>query len=186
MAKLIYSTIASLDLFVEDRRGAFDWATPNKEVFAFINQMERPIGTYLYGRRMYETMAYWESYEADVDGSSEEIEFAEIWRSATKIVYSTTLAAPSSERTTIERQFDWDQVLRMKETLARDITIAGAELASHALSAGLVDEVQLYLMPIVVGAGKPAFSNDEHITFELLEEQRFANGQLFLRYAVVH
>jgi dihydrofolate reductase len=186
MAKLIYSTIASLDCFVEDARGAFDWATPNEELFAFINEMERPIGTYLYGRRMYETMAYWESYEADDDGSSVEIDFAEIWKAATKIVYSTTLAAPSSERTTIEREFDMDQVLRMKETFSRDITIGGAELASRALSAGLVDEVQLYLSPIIVGAGKPAFSNDEHITFQLLDERRFARGQLFLRYAVVH
>ena len=185
MAKLIYSTIASLDCFVEDARGAFDWATPNEELFAFINETERPIGTYLYGRRMYETMAYWESYEAH-DGSSVEIDFAEIWRAATKIVYSTTLTATSSERTTIEREFDVDQVLRMKETSSRDITIGGADIASFALSAGLVDEVQLYLTPIVVGAGKPAFSNGGHINFDLLDERRFTDGQLFLRYAVVH
>jgi dihydrofolate reductase len=170
---------------VEDGRGAIDWAAPNEEVFAFINELERPVGTYLYGRRMYETMLYWESHVTGANQSSVVSGFAEIWRAATKIVYSTTLAGPSSERTTIEREFNAEAVLRMKENLTRDITIGGAELASFALSARLVDEVQLYLMPIVVGAGKSAFSNDQHTTFNLLEERRFANGELFLRYAVV-
>ena len=185
MAKLIYSTIVSLDCFVEDSDGAFDWAEPNEEVFAFINQFERTIGTYLYGRRMYETMVYWETHVADVNQTGVENEFAEIWRAATKIVYSDTLTSPSSGRTSIEREFHAASIFRMKETEPRDISIAGAELASHALSAGLVDEVHLFLMPIVVGAGKPAFRNDEHVALELLEARQFASGQMYLRYAVV-
>jgi dihydrofolate reductase len=185
VAKLIYSTISSLDCFVEDGHGAFGWAEPNEEVFAFINELERPIGTYLYGRRMYETMVYWEQY-GNVNQSSVANDFAEIWRAATKIVYSRTLAATTSERTTIERELNVTSVFRMKETLSSDISIGGAELASHALSAGLVDEVQLLLVPIVVGAGKPVFSTGEHVSFDLLDERRFANGELFLRYAVVN
>jgi|SRR5664280_92764 len=184
MTKLIYSTIASLDCFVEDSDGAFAWAEPTEEVFAFINQLEQPIGTYLYGRRMYETMVYWESNDAEFHLSVER-EFAEIWRAATKIVYSNTLASTSSKRTSIEPEFNAASIIRMKETLSHDIAIAGAELTSHALSAGLVDEVQLFLMPIVVGAGKPAFPTNQRVAFELLEQRRFANGQVFLRYAVV-
>jgi dihydrofolate reductase len=184
MAKLIYSTIASLDCFVEDSDGEFAWAEPTEEVFAFINQLERPIGTYLYGRRMYETMVYWESHDADFSRSVER-EFAEIWRAATKIVYSSTLTSTSSKRTSIEPEFNAASIIRMKETLSHDFSINGAELASHALRVGLVDEVQLFLMPIVVGAGKPAFPNDAHVAFELLEQRRFANGQVFLRYAVL-
>jgi dihydrofolate reductase len=185
MVKLIYSTIASLDSFVEDRNGAFDWAAPNEEVFAFINQLERPIGTYLYGRRMYETMVYWESFDAEAGHSAVEKEFAEIWKAASKMVYSTTLAATSSGRTTIEREFNVEAILRMKATSSSDISMGGAGLASLALSAGLVDEVQLFVVPVVVGAGKPAFSNVEPVAFDLLEERRFENGSLYLRYAVV-
>jgi dihydrofolate reductase len=185
VAKLIYSTIASLDCFVEDSDGAFDWATPDDDVFAFINDRERPIGTYLYGRRMYETMVYWETHGTEVSDSTVEHAFTAIWRAANKIVYSTTLAAPSSPRTIIEREFNENAIRRLKETSSHDITIGGAELASHALRAGLVDEVQLYLVPIVVGAGKRAFPLHQKVRFELREERRFLSGQLFLRYAVV-
>jgi dihydrofolate reductase len=170
---------------VENSDGEFNWAEPNEEVFAFINQLERSFGTYLYGRRMYETMVYWESPNADLNQSAVENEFAKIWRAATKIVYSSTLTSTSSNRTSIEREFNVASIVRMKETSSRDIAIGGAELASHALSAGLIDEVHLFLMPIVVGAGKPAFPIDEHLAFELLEERRFASGPVYLRYAVV-
>jgi len=168
---------------VEDSDGAFDWAEPTEELFAFINQLERSFGTYLYGRRMYETMVYWEGYVVEL-GQSVAGEFADIWKAANKIVFSRTLRSTSSVRTTIEREFDADSIRRMKENLPLDISVGGAELASIALSAGLVDEVHLFLMPLVVGAGKPVFSSDDHVVLELLEERRFANGQLFLRYSV--
>jgi dihydrofolate reductase len=184
MAKLIYSTIASLDCFVEDSEGAIEWGAPTDELAAFINDLERPIGTYLYGRRMYETMVFWEGNDA-LFSESIEREFAEIWRAATKIVYSTTLAATSSSRTHIERVFDEGSILHLKATSPHDITIAGANLASTAFRVGLIDEVQLFQLPLILGAGKPAFPLDQHVTLELLEERRFANGQKYVRYAVV-
>ncbi len=185
MAKLIYSSIASLDGFVEDVNGHFDWAEPSEEVFAYINERERPVGTYLYGRSMYETMVYWETYEADDDESAVAREFAEIWKSADKIVYSTTLTKVSSTRTRIEPAFNAEAIVLMKAALDRDITIGGAAIASAALDAGLVDEVHLYLLPILLGNGKPAFANNEHVKLRLLEERRFDNGQVLLRYAVL-
>ena len=184
MAKLIYSTIASLDCFVEDRHGAFELFAPDDELFAFINECERPIGTYLYCRRMYEKMVYWETYDSGVDDSVVSGDFAEIWRAADKIVFSATMTEPSSERTTIEPAFDSEKVAQLKASSTHDLTIGGASIASYALSAGLVDEVQLFLSPIVVGGGKPAFSVDIPVRLELLEERRFTHGHTFLRYAV--
>jgi len=184
VAKLIYSAIASLDGYIEDTRGDFQWAAPDDEVFAFINDAERPIGTYLYGRRMYETMVYWETASTSGDEPEVTRDFAEIWRVADKIVYSRTLQAPSSARTRIERDFDPEAIRRLKESSARDITIGGPALAGAALAEGLVDECHLYLVPIVVGGGKRALPDDVRLPLELVEERRFRSGVVYLRYAV--
>jgi dihydrofolate reductase len=181
MAKLIYSAIASLDGYVEDASGEFDWAAPDEEVHAFVNELERPLGTYLYGRRMYETMVYWETddYEAAVAR-----DYAAIWRAAEKVVYSRTLPAVSSERTRIEREFDAAAVRRLKESSGSDISIGGAELAGQAIAAGLVDELQLLLVPVLVGGGKRALPNDVGAQLELFDERQFQRGTVFLRYRV--
>jgi dihydrofolate reductase len=178
MAKLIYSAIASLDGYVEDKEGNFQWAAPDEEVLASINDLERPIGTYLYGRRMYDTMRYWET--GDQPGLSGD--FAEIWRAADKVVYSRTLPAPSTARTTIEHDFDPAAIRRLKESSDRDITVGGAELAGQAMAAGLVDECHLYLGPIIVGGGKPALPQDVRVQLELVSERRFAGGVVHLHY----
>ena len=179
---MIYATIASLDGFIEDESGNFDWAAPDAEVHAFVNDLERPVGTHLFGRRMYETMAFWEG-EGAVEGQPAEMrDYAEIWRAADKVVYSTTLAAPRSERTRIERAFEPEEVRRMKAEADRDLTIGGPELAAEALRAGLVDEIHLFVAPVLVGGGKPAFPGDFRVDLELLEERRFENGTLYLRY----
>jgi dihydrofolate reductase len=184
MAKLIYSAIASLDGYVEDERGRFDWAAPDHEVHAFVNDLERPIGTYLYGRRMYETMVFWETVSTGA-GSSEVIrDFAEIWRAAEKIVYSRTLQTVSSARTRIEHGFDPDAIRRLKETSEADITIGGAELAGQAIAAGLVDECHLFLGPVMVGGGKRALPNNIRAQLELLDERRFRRGVVHLRYHI--
>jgi dihydrofolate reductase len=185
VAKLIYSAIASLDGYVEDRGGGFEWAAPDEEVHAFINDLERPIGTYLYGRRMYETMTYWETAGGDDDRTAVTRDFAEIWRAADKIVYSRTLETPSSGRTRVERVFDPPAVRRLKGSAGRDLTIGGAELAGHALAAGLVDECHLYLHPIVVGGGKPALPQALRLRLELRDERRFRSGVVHLRYRVL-
>jgi dihydrofolate reductase len=182
MAQLIYSAIASLDGYVEDQQGNFDWAAPDSEVHAFVNELERPIGTYLYGRRMYETMAFWEGVNASTDQAAETREFAEIWRAAEKIVYSRTLQTVSSTRTRIERDLDPDVVRRLKQTAEADITIGGAELAGQALALGLVDECHLFLGPILVGGGKRALPHNVHAQLELLDERRFQSGVVHLRY----
>ncbi len=184
MAKLIYSAIASLDGFTEDAHGKFDWAAPDLEVHAFVNERERQIGTYLYGRRMYETMMFWETSLEAPDQSPVARDYAEIWQSADKVVYSRTLESPSSARTHIEAEFDPAQVRAIKEAADRDVTIGGAELAAQALRAGLVDEVHLYLNPVVVGAGRSALPSDLFLALELLDERRFANGTVYLRYRV--
>src|SRR4051812_39114223 len=160
MAKLIYAAIASLDGYVEDEEGTFDWSMPDEEVHAFVNDLERPIGTHLYGRRMYETMVFWETASPDADEPAVFQDYAEIWRATEKIVYSRTLNAASSARTRIEREFDRDDVLRLKESSAADLTIGGAELASQAIAAGIVDECHLFLSPIVVGGGKRALGSN--------------------------
>ena len=184
MAKLSYSMIASLDGYVEDERGEFGWAEPDAEVHAFVNDLERPIGTHLYGRRMYEMMTFWEGEEA-VEGQPPQMrDYAEIWRAAEKIVYSRTLEAPRTERTRIEREFDPEAVRRLKAEAESDLTIGGPELAAEALRAGLVDECHLFLVPFVVGSGKPAFREGLRLDLELLDERRFGNGTLYLRYRV--
>jgi dihydrofolate reductase len=183
MAKLIYSTITSLDCFVEDDDGRFDWAEPDEEVFSFINQLERPIGTYLYGRRMYETMAYWETASTQPDQSAVAVEFANIWKAADKIVYSTTLSAATSTKTKIERDFEPNAIAKLKKSARLDVCVGGANLASQALRAGLVDEIQLFLTPIVVGTGKRAFPDDLHLPLKLLDERRFGGGVVFFRFS---
>jgi dihydrofolate reductase len=183
MARLIYSAIASLDGFVEDRDGRFEWAAPDEQVHAFVNELERPIGTYLYGRRMYETMVFWEQPPDVARQSAAARDFAQIWQAADKVVYSTTLAAASSARTRIERRFDPEAVLLLKQSADRDLTVGGAALAALAIEAGLVDELQLLLVPEVVGGGKRALP-DARLRLELREERRFANGAVFLRYGV--
>ena len=184
MANLIYSAIASLDGYVEDERGKFDWAMPDEEVHAFVNDLERPIGTYLYGRRMYETMVFWETAGAEADRPSVFADYAGIWRDAEKVVYSRTLESPSSERTRIEREFDPDAVRRLKQYSGADAAIGGAELAGKAMAAGLVDECHLFLCPVVVGGGKRALPDNVRAQLELLNERRFRNGIVHLHYRV--
>jgi dihydrofolate reductase len=182
MATLIYSAIGSLDGHVEDASGKFDWAAPDEEVHAFVNELERPVGTYLYGRRMYETMVYWETVDPDGDGPAVARDYAVIWKAAEKIVYSRTLESVSSARTRIERDLDLDEIERMKQSSGSDISIGGAELAGQAIAAGLVDELQLLLVPVLVGGGKRALPNDVRVELELLDERRFRSGAVFLRY----
>jgi dihydrofolate reductase len=181
MAKLIYLALTSLDGFVEDRGGEFDWAAPDEEVHAFVNDLARPIGTYLYGRRMYETMAFWETAPTLADQPLFVKDFAQIWRAADKIVYSTTLEAVSSARTRIERDFDPEAVRQMKSRAERDFTVGGATLAAQAFKAGLIDECHLFLAPIVVGGGKRSLPGNR-LELELLDERRFGKGMVHLHY----
>ncbi len=181
MAKLIYSAIASLDGYVADEEGKWEWSVPDEQVHAHVNDLARPIGTWLLGRRMYEVLAVWETID---DEEPEMRDFAEIWRSADKVVYSRTLDEASTARTRVEREFDPDAVRRMKSESEHDLSVAGPELAAHAFRAGLVDEIQLYLSPIVVGAGKPALPDGVKIPLELLDERRFGNAVVHLRYRV--
>ena len=185
MARLIYSAIASLDGYVEDEAGEFGWATPDDEVHAFINDLERPIGTYLYGRRMYETMVFWETMGTSDDQPARSRDFADIWRAAEKVVYSRTLQAATSARTRIEREFDPEAIRRVKSAAGPDLTIGGADLAGQALIAGLVDECHLFLTPVVVGGGKPALAHGIHAQLELLAERRFRHGVVHLHYRVL-
>jgi dihydrofolate reductase len=186
MAKLICGMLTSLDGYVEDETGAIQWAAPDDEVASFVNDLERSVGTYLYGRRMYETMVYWETAEQLEDQSECERDFTEIWKAADKVVYSTTLDAPSSAKTRIERSFDPKAVTAMKAASDRDITVSGPNLAGQALKAGLVDEYHLFLTPVIVGGGKPALPSGVRLQFELLEERHFDSGVVFLRYRPVH
>jgi dihydrofolate reductase len=173
---LIYSAICSLDGYIEDEDGKFDWARPSDEVHAFVNDQERSIGTYLYGRRMYETMVAWETMD-DPDPTMRD--YTEIWRAAEKVVYSRTLDAPRSARTRIEREFDPDVVRVMEGT----VSIGGPELAGQALALGLVDELHLYVSPVIVGGGKRALPDGGRVDLQLLDEHRFANGTMHLHYA---
>jgi dihydrofolate reductase len=184
VAKLIVSAITSLDSYIEDERGNFDWATPDEEVHNFVNHLERPVGSYLYGRRMYETMVYWETAQALADLRPCSREFTEIWQAADKIVYSESLNTVSSAKTRIERRFDPRAIQRMKSTEERDITVSGPNLAAQAFKAGLVDEYQLFLTPVVLGAGKPSLPNDLRVECELLSERRFRSGVVFLHYRI--
>jgi dihydrofolate reductase len=179
MANLIYSAIASLDGYVEDEQGQFDWSAPDEEVHAFVNDLERPIGTYLYGRRMYETMVYWET---DDDQEPVARDYGEIWRAAEKVVYSRTLRSVSSERTRIEREFDAATIRQLKERSASAISIGGAELGGRAIAEGLVDECHLFLGPVLVGGGKRALPAGVQAELELLDERRFGSGVVYLHY----
>ena len=181
MAKLIYTSIMSLDSYVADAEGNFDWAAPDEEVHTFVNNLERPIGTYLYGRRMYEVMVYWETASL-VDQRPFVRDYAAIWRSADKIVYSKTLETVSSARTRIEPDFDPEAVRQMKATAGRDLSVGGPDLAAQAIKAGLVDECHLFLAPIVVGGGTPSFPDHVLLQLELLDECRFGNGIVHLHY----
>lgn len=179
MARLIYSAIASLDGYVEDEQGEFGWAAPDEEVHAFVNDLERNVGTHLYGRRMYETMVYWET---DDDQAVVARDFAEIWRAAEKVVFSRTLQSVSSERTRIEREFDPAAIRRLKEGSRSDISIGGADLAGQAIARGLVDECHLLLGPVLVGGGKRALPVGVNAELELLNERRFRSGFVYLHY----
>jgi dihydrofolate reductase len=182
VARLIYSSIASLDGYVADADASFDWAVPDEEVHAFVNDFERPMGTYLYGRRMYEVMAGWESAGTGAYEPRLVREFAELWRAADKVVYSRTLETAPTARTRIERVFDPESVRQMKAAASRDITVGGPGLAAEALRAGLVDECHLFLSPIVVGGGTRSFPDGLRLQLELLGERRFGNGVVHLHY----
>jgi dihydrofolate reductase len=183
MAKLIYAAITSLDGYIEDAEGKFDWAAPDEQVHAFVNDLQRPVGTYLYGRRMYQTMVSWER-PPDLAAQPPVVQdFAAVWRAADKIVYSKTLQTVSSAKTRIEQEFDAEAVRRLKANAARDLTVGGSELAAQAIEAGLVDEYQLFLVPVVVGGGKRSLvGNGVRVNLELLDERRFRNGTVYLHY----
>ncbi len=182
MAKLIYTAITSLDGYIEDEKGSFDWAAPDAEVHTFLNDLERPIGTHLYGRRMYETMAVWQTVGDEPGVHAAEADYAEVWRALDKVVYSRTLDAVSTPRTRLEREFDPEAVRRMKEAADGDISVSGPGLAQHAFRAGLVDEVHLFVFPVVVGGGKPGLPRDVRIDLELLNERRFGNGVVHMHH----
>ena len=182
MARLIYSAITSLDGYIEDDEGKFDWAAPDEEVHAFVNDLERPIGTHLYGRRMYETMVFWETLSTEADEPAVIRDYGGIWRAAEKIVYSRALQTVSSARTRIEREFDRDAVRRLKQSSGADIAVGGAELGGQAIAAGLVDECHLFLNAILVGGGKRALPDQVHARLQLLDERRFENGVVHLHY----
>jgi dihydrofolate reductase len=182
VAKLVYSAIMSLDGYTADESGNFDWAAPEPEVFACINDLERDYGTHLYGRRMYETMVYWETFDASDDQPPLLRDFAVIWRAASKVVYSTTLETASSSRTRIERAFDPGAVLEMKGASGHDMSISGAALAGQAMAAGLVDEMHLFLIPVTVGGGTAALPRRFDAQPELLGVQRFTGGVIHLHY----
>jgi len=182
MARLCYSMIASLDGYIEDANGEFQWGTPDEEVMQFINDRERSVGTYLYGRRMYETMLFWETAPLTESEPAVVRDWTRMWRSADKVVYSRTLNSASSDKTRLERTFDPEAVRQLKTTSSRDLSVAGPELAGHAIEAGLVDELELYVVPIVVGGGKPWLPNNAPSKLELLDSRRFASGFVYLRY----
>ena len=182
MGNLIYSAITSLDGYVADADGKFDWGEPDEEVHSFVNNLERPVGTYLYGRRLYEVMLVWDDAAAFSDQPPYIQDFARLWQAADKVVYSTTLTAVSTARTRIEREFDPEAVRRMKAAVERDLTVGGPSLAAHAFRAGLVDECHLILAPVVVGGGKQSLPDDVRLDLELVDERRFGNGMVHLRY----
>jgi dihydrofolate reductase len=182
MSKLVYSSIMSLDGYTADKNGDIRWGMPDDELSAVINDLERPIGTYLYGRRMYETMVYWETFEADDNDSPAIGEFGEIWRAAHKVVYSTTLADVTSARTRLERRLDPQVVARMKGAVGHDMSVAGPDLARQMMAASLLDEIHLYVTPVVLGGGNPALSSEFDSRLELLSVDRFASGVVHLHY----
>jgi len=182
MAKLIYVSNVSLDGYIEDEHGSLDWTEPDDEVFVFITDLVRSVGTFVYGRRLYESMAVWETDPALAAQSELTADFANVWQAADKVVYSTTLEAVSTAKTRLERSFDPDSVRDMKASATSDLTVGGANLAAHAFKAGLVDECQLFIHPVLVGGGKPALPSGTRAELELLDERRFRNGVIYLRY----
>jgi dihydrofolate reductase len=182
MGRLIYSGIVSLDGYINDVSGGFDWAAPDEEVHSFVNDLERSAGTYLYGRRMYEVMKAWETVPELPDQSAVMLDYAQLWRAADKVVFSTTLEAASTPRTRIEPGFDPGAVARLKAVEERDISIGGPALAAAAIAAGLVDECRMFVCPVVVGGGTAFFPDDVRLDLELLDEHRFASGIVYLRY----
>lgn len=182
MGSLVYAAITSLDGFIEDPDGRFDWAEPDPEVHAFINELEAPIGTHLYGRRMYETMAVWQTIGDEPGISTAEAAYAELWRALDKVVYSRTLDAVSTPRTRLERELDPDAVRRLVTAADHDVSISGPDLARHAFVAGLIDEVHLFVFPLVVGGGKPGLPRDVRVDLELVEQRRFASGVVHLHH----
>jgi len=184
MARLIYAALASLDGYVADTDGNFDWAAPDEEVHAAVNDLERSIGTFLLGRRMYEVLVPWETMDT-ADEPAPIQDYAEIWRAADKIVYSRSLETASSARTRIDRTFDPDAIEEMKETSARDLSIGGPDLAAQAFRAGLVDDVHLFLSPIIVGGGTQALPDEGRVRLELQDMRRFGNGVVHLQYRTV-
>lgn len=185
MAKLIYVSNVSLDGYIEDEHGRFDWTAPEDDFFAFITDLVRPVGTYLYGRRLYDMMAVWETDPALAAQSELRADFANMWQAANKVVYSTTLDAVSTARTRLEHNFDPASVRDMKASATSDLTVGGALLAAHALKAGLVDECHLFIRPILLGGGKPALPSDTRAELELLDDRRFSEGVVYLRYGVL-
>jgi dihydrofolate reductase len=184
MAHLIYTTNTSLDGYIEDMDGKFDWTDPSDEVFRFITNLIRADGTHLYGRRTYESMMVWET-DPNLAGQSPLMrDFAQVWQAADKIVYSRTLEAASTRKTQIERNFEPEAIRRLKESVEQDIHIGGAELAAQALRSGLIDEFCLFIKPIIVGGGKPALPDNVRLELDLLDERRFGNGEIFLRYGI--
>lgn len=184
MARLIYSFIASLDGYIEDAGGRFDWAVPGEDAHIFINELEATVGTYLFGRRMYETMIAWETDPTLAEQSPVTRDFAAMWQEADKVVYSSTLAEVPTRKTRIERRFDVDEVRGLKAAAGSDLAIGGAELAGHAFAAGLVDECHAFLVPAVVGGGKRALPNHVRLDLDLVDERRFESGMVYLRYAI--
>jgi dihydrofolate reductase len=182
MARLIYGAITSLDGYIADEDGNFDWGMPDEKVHTFVNDLMRPVGTHLYGRRMYEVMVAWETLHTLADQPAYIYDFAKIWQSADKIVYSTTLEKVSSARTRIEQDFDPEAIRQLKSKAANDITVGGPMLAAQAFRAGLVDECHLFLTPIVIGGGKASLPSKVRLELELLDERRFGNGMVFLKY----
>ena len=184
MAKLICTALTSLDGYIADEHGEFDWSAPDQDVHAFINDLERPIGTYLYGRRLYEVMVFWETAAAQPNQPPVGLDYAKLWQAADKIVYSTTLQTASSARTRIERTFDPNAVQAMKDAAERDLSIGGPALAAYAFRAGLVDEVRLFVSPLAVGAGNAFLPDRLWLNLQLQDERRFDNGVVYLRYQV--
>jgi dihydrofolate reductase len=182
MGRLIYTAITSADGCVEDASGSINWSEPSEEVVRFIIDLERPAGTYLYGRRMYESMVYWETAHAQPDLPPWSEDFIGMWKAAHKVVFSRTLTETASERTRIERDFSPALVRQLKEASHEDLTVSGAEIAGQALKAGLLDEVRLFVYPIVIGGGKPALPLGARVNLELLATQRFTNGVVYLSY----
>ena len=184
MAKLIYVSNVSLDGFIEDEHGSFEWSAPDDDRFAFITDLVRPVETHLYGRRMYEPMAVWETDPALAAQSELGADFAHVWQAADKVVYSTTLDTVSTANTRLERRFDPDSIRAMKAAASSDLAVGGPNLAAHAFEAGLVDECHLFICPVLVGRGKPSLPSELHTKLELLDERRFDNGDVYVRYRI--